>query len=127
MAKVYKQSDRKIIKIDDLTVTVGPLSKDNKEKAIAMLTEGQKTQSINLLNEAIFFTLRACVKKLEGAMDADDNPYQLAFENGLMTEECLQDLTNMESSAKLLAVCGILLHDFTATKFEMKGVEVIKK
>lgn len=128
MAKIYKLSDRKKIQIDDITISVAPLSLDNKSKAMAMLTEGQKTQNIVLLNEAIYYVVQCSLKSLEGVTDSNDEQYKLAFDTeGILTKECLQDLTNMDLTQKLLTVCGQLLTDYSKDNYDIDGVSVLKK
>lgn len=128
MARIYKSTDRKKITIDDVTVTLAPLNLENKSKAMSMLLEGQKKNDYLILNEAIYFTVRACLKNIEGVKDSNDEPYKLEFdEDNFLTKECLQDLTNMECTAKLLSVCGVLIADFTKDDYGIDGVSVVKK
>lgn len=128
MAKIYRQKDRKKVQIDDIIVTLAPLSLENRSHAQALLIEGQKKQDVLMLSEAIYYTIRASLKEIEGVTDIDDKPYKLEFEKGgLLKKECLLDLLNMECSPKLQAVCGVIVADFASDNYKVEGVSVIKK
>jgi hypothetical protein len=130
MARIYRKSDRIKIKIDDVTVTVSPLSAHEKaeiQKEMMAYLKG----NIKSGQEGVILSLKYAVKDIEGVLDLDDKPYALKFESGYLTNDCVDDLLNMEITSKLAQVCGTLANgipkdivDKDGNKLE--GVEIIR-
>lgn len=80
------------------------------------------------MNEGIYEALKFSLKDIQGLTDSNDEVYKLEFnEDGTISDICIEELTNMEVTAKLLQVCGQLISDFTKDSYDIEGVEVVKK
>lgn len=126
MAKIYKTTDRVEFKIGDMTVKIAPLSMSQKNEVQALLLEGSKKTDAKILGQSMLLALKYCLKDLQGVTDSDDNPYQLKFDSGILTDETVEELMNMEYHAELLQVCGAFVKG-VPTKLDIAGVEIIEK
>jgi len=98
MAKIYRLSDRIKLNVDDLEVTIGPLSIHQK----ACVEEVAASSS---LIKASIEAMKYAIKDIKGLSDKDGNEYELQRdENGDLSEETLNDLFNLENSYKLVAI-----------------------
>ena len=98
MAKIYRLSDRIKLKVDDLEVTIGPLSIHQKAAV-----EGVASSSS--LIKASIEAMKYAIKDIKGLTDKDGKPYSLQRdEAGDLTEDTLNDLFNLENSYKLVAI-----------------------
>lgn len=105
MAKIYRLSDRINLKIDDLTVTIGPLSIHQKQAV-------EEANASSGLLKATMEAMKYGIKDIRGLTTADGGEYTLERdENGDITEGCLNDLFNIEQSYRLSAVCLNLINN----------------
>lgn len=109
MAKIYKCTDRIKVKIEDVTVTLSPLSLDQKIEVQSLMSKGVAKQDQQLLTEGVVTIVKYAVKAVDGIEDQDGNKYKLEFENGMLTRECVSDLFNMDIQEKLIEACTKLL------------------
>lgn len=126
MAKIYRITDRVSVKIGDIVAIISPLSLETKNEIQALMLQGQRSGDIIKLNAAMLMALRKCLKGIEGLTDSDDQPYELKFENGMVAECCIDDLTNLQMSPELLKVCAEFVNA-VPKKFNIPGVEIIEK
>jgi hypothetical protein len=131
MAKIYRRSDRIRIKIDDVTITVAPLSTDQKMEAQDLMLRGRAKGDPKMLTEGIITLIRYGLKDVDGLVDADDNPYKLEFDGEALKPQCIDDLFNIEMHKKLIMVCsslaGSIPTEFTDEAGKpIEGVEVLK-
>lgn len=103
--KIYKTTDRIKIKIDDIAIKISPLSYENKCLIQACLITGDTLGIVKAAKMAIQYG----VKEIEGVENADGTPYELQFENDALTENCVDDLLNIDQDNKLSFVCTKLL------------------
>ncbi len=133
MAKIYKLSDRIKIKIDDILIKVAPLSVDQKNEVHLLMVKGAVTKDYKLLNSGIRLSLKYALKDLQGIKLASDEneTYVLSFdENGNVTDECIDEIFNLEMNEKIVMVCqalaGKIPEKFTDEKGQpIEGVELI--
>ena len=124
MAKIYKTTDRITIKIDDITLKIAPLSLSQKADVTSLMMQGQKDADYMKLNQAILKAVSYCVKSVEGLKDSNDEDYKLKLdENGFVSEESLNDLSNCAVSEKILKVSSQLING-VPSDFKIEGVEV---
>lgn len=132
MARIYRLTDRIKIKIDDLIVTVRPLSKDEKAEILQSVIHGRSKGDFKEATQGMVLALKYAIKNVEGIIDSDDKPYQLQFdENKNLTDDCISDLLNLEFHSKLTLVCISLARkipeEFTDENGKkLEGVEIIK-
>lgn len=128
MAKIYKQSDRRTIKIQDITVSIAPMTLDQRQKYSTYMSEAAKTQNLSIATEAVYYSIRCGIKNIEGVEDSNGEAYRLEFDSqGLLTEACLQDLLTLEQADSLQKLCMTMIQDFAKETFDIEGVEVVAK
>jgi hypothetical protein len=105
MAKIYRITDKISYKIGDIEIKVSPLSVENKLAITEFMFQGQKGDLKSMMTGSVY-SLRCSIKEITGLTDANDEPYVLEFENGMLTESCAQDLLNIEQSNSLIGLCS---------------------
>lgn len=130
MARIYRTSDRIPVRIDDIEVKLSPLSRHQKAE-VTKLISGFSRGDITSTQEGVVLAIRMSLKEIKGVEYSDGTPYKLEFdEEGLITEECIEELLNLEMSQKLTMVCSNLMtgipSQFTYESGEpIEGVERI--
>ena len=94
------------IKIGDVTVHCKQLSYRVRAQ-IGTLFQTQKsgTEVQNMLS-ILFEVLRHSIVKVEGFENPDGSPFELQFDNGVLTEECLDQLLYVERVGDVLQLCA---------------------
>lgn len=129
--KIYRTTDRVQVKIDDVVLTIAPLTQAQKLEVQSMMMKGRATGDIETVTKGIVKAVKYAVKDLKGITDQQGNAYTLTKEGDNLTDDCAEELLNIESSEKLVLVCTSLASGFT-TKFTdekgaaLVGVEVIE-
>ena len=124
--RVYKTSDKIKIKIDELTFTISPLSISDKSSVQSLMLEGQKTQDLAKLNEAIHMAIKMSVKHVEGLTEESGEPYTFNYADGKMSDENLNDLLNLPISEKMIKVCSQIVSG-VPSDFKIEGVSFVEK
>jgi hypothetical protein len=132
MVKIYRPSDRIVVKIGDVTFKLAPLTLHQKTEVQAAMIEGKGKLNIRDLTRGIALALKYSLKSVQGIVDSDGNQYQLSQENGILTDECIDDLMNMEISNQLAMIASNMATGvpkvFTDDKGQpLKGVELIEE
>lgn len=128
MAVVHRKSDKIKVKIDDIVLTVSPLSQHQKNEIQSRLVSG----NMNSVMEGAALALKCAIKGVSGIQDVEGNDYQLSFEDNHLSDECLDDLMNLEVQDKISSVClgligGIPKEFINAETGEvLPGVKIIK-
>lgn len=135
MAKIYRTSDRIKIKVggdDGIILTVSPLNQHQKTEIQQHLIKSQITKDPTSATLGVTLALKYAVKAIEGIEDMDGNKYQLALQDGMLTDDCVQDLLNMELIGPVMMVCSALSNGVpkkfmnSITGKELPDVEIIK-
>ena len=129
MAKIYKISDRIKVKVGGLTVKIGPLTFDQKAEIQALATSGDFKKSL----QSAKLSVKYSVKDIDGLEDAEGNKYELSTDEEGLSEDCLNELFNLEESEKLsMMSLGLLqgipkqfTNPFTGEPLE--GVKIVKE
>jgi hypothetical protein len=118
MSRVYRLKDRIDIELSGgLVVTISPLSVAQKAEVAALAMKGQ---ALDAAQKAIKYA----VKDITGVED-EDGAYKLQLENGVLTDECVEDLMNMDGGDTLQALCIGLLNGVKTALPE--GVKILEK
>ena len=131
MAKIYKTTDRIKLKIGGVTVSVAPLTFNQKNEIQLVMYDAAKNKDTMGILKAAFLCVKYAVKHIEGVEQADGSPYKLESENGSLTDDSVNDLFSLEESDNLSMVCINLLQSRydnfinIETKEKLAGVEVI--
>ncbi len=88
MAKIYRLSDKIRLAVDDLTITISPLSIHQK----AAIEDAARDGSAKGLMQASALAIKYAVKSIDGLEDSDGKPYGLNFdEDGTLSEDIVND------------------------------------
>jgi hypothetical protein len=127
---IHKITDRIKVKIGEITFHLSPLSWDQKQDIVsdAKLVEGKPTN-----RNSTYKCLKYAVKNIEGVTLADGSPYVVQLENNVLSDECVEDLLNLELSSKLIIACYSLVQGVPSkiinpvTGQVLEGVEIVHK
>ncbi len=129
MARIYRLSDRIPIKIDSITITVSPLSFDQKTELQSIMMQARQDPMYAVKGARL--AIKYAVKSVSGIEDMHGENYQPSFEEtGILTDESVDDLMNLEENSKLIAVCAQLIAGVPrgitdpSTGEPMKGVKI---
>lgn len=93
---------------------------------------------LNAAMDAVSNSIKYSLKEIHGVTvedeEGNETPYKLSFEdNGDLTDECIDDLLNMEESNKINAICSSLIGGVPTGTIKdnngnpMEGVSIIAK
>jgi hypothetical protein len=117
--RIYSKTDRIKVKIDEVVFTISPLSYKQKIEVQSLFTSGKQF-------EGSILSIRMAVKDIEGVEDAQGNAYKLKFENELISEDCIDDILNIENSMKLQLTCAELINGIPKEIIHPITGEVVK-
>lgn len=103
--KVYKLSDKIDIKVDDLVITVQPLSFEVKTQIQANILNGDTMSMVHAAKEAI----KNSVKEIRGLENADGSVYELEKDGDVLSDNCVNDILNIDQDSKISFICTQLL------------------
>jgi hypothetical protein len=121
--KIYTLDDRIKISIHDAIIHIAPLSFKQKMELQEVIK--------NSPSEGTLLAIRNGVKGVEGFMKTKDTPYSLSFEDGMLTEECANDLLNIKVGDIIASICVSLIQGIPeeildpSTNKPLEGVEII--
>ena len=128
--QIYRATDRIPFKIGDSVFYLSPLTYQQKiDFSSAQSSESGDVQ-VNVLDGA-FKAIKFSVKDISGIEYADGKPYKLQFKEGVLTDECVGDLLNMDATNKLIMCCASVCRsqytDVTdpTTGEPIEGIEVL--
>ena len=128
MSRIYRTSDIIKIEVDGLKIGVSPLTFDQKMIAQALVMNGDVTSAM----KGAAYAVKCALKSIEGLTDADGQEYALSFNNNMLSDECWDDIQNIEQATKLTLVSLNLLagmpKEFTDPNNgkRLEGVSIIK-
>lgn len=101
MAKIYRTTDIIPLNIDGLVVNVSPLSFEQKMQIQSEVLKGGPQAAMRAAKLACQYA----VKDIKGIEAADDTEYKVEIKDGKISDECWDDLQNIEQTQKLITVC----------------------
>ncbi len=108
MARIYRTSDRIPVKVDDITVTIAPLTFAQKTELQTIMLSAAK-DPMNAVKGARL-AIKFAVKSVAGLEDVNGDKYEVALDSeGLLTDECVDELLNLQEQPKLIALCTQLI------------------
>jgi hypothetical protein len=129
---VYKSTDRVPVKIGDLTFWISPLRADQKLEIMSLVEREGGMEVVDQMKQS-FLAVRYSVKEVEGLKNHDGSEYKLSLDDsGVMTDECLDDLLQLEVRQKIVDTClkllpGVQEIKIPGVKIDLKKVRSIKK
>jgi hypothetical protein len=124
MAKIYKRSDRIKVNIGDVTVVIAPLSVHDKTEAQRIIANGSINQDYALTQQGLILLLKCSVKEIIGLEDSNGEPYKLQFEGDRLTDDCIDDLFNIQLHEKLIMICTSLVRGIPSEFKDEKGNKI---
>lgn len=132
MSKIYRASDRIPVQIDDITVVIAPLTFNQKSELQSIMLSA-KSDPMNAVKGARL-AIKFAVKEVRGLEDIDGKEYKITTDDsGLISDESVDDLLNIQEQPKLIALCTQLIAGMPkgiidpATHEPMKGVSFESK
>lgn len=128
--KVYSLTDRVHIKIGEVVVAISPLSFKQKMEIQAEMIKFESEKDVNALMEGSFKALKYAVKGVEG-LTGSKGKYELSFEDGVLADNCVEELMNIEIGQTLTSICIGLINGVPReiinpmTKKPLEGVKII--
>jgi hypothetical protein len=128
MAKIFRKTDKIKVRVgnesDNLVLVLSPLDYQQKNEIQSMLLEAQNKNEPTRYVDGIRLAIKYSVKGVENCVDGDGNKYVPAFENGLLTDECVDDLMNMDLSDKVMMVCANLARGVPSKFLDQQNKEL---
>lgn len=129
MAKIYRVTDRIPVKVDDIVVTISPLTIQQKSEVEAIGASGGSAALLNASLKA----LKYAIKDISGLENADGSGYKLEFDpDGSLSDACLDDIYNIQQSLKLITISLNLVNNIPdefydpVTGVPLEGVSFVK-
>lgn len=108
--RIYRTTDKIKYKLGELTIEVSPLSLEQKTQLQEKIVNAQKENNLQSLVDGSIAAIKFGLKSVSGLENADGSPYELQFENGQLTHECVQDLLNIPEATSLTSLCVSLMN-----------------
>ena len=92
------------------------------------MVRGRMKGDAKAITSGLVTAIKYGLKAVTGIKDSEEKPYELEFENDVLTDSCIDDLMNTEISSELQLVCVKQLQAMTEkiTDDEGNPVEGIK-
>jgi hypothetical protein len=126
MGKVYRLSDRIKIKIDDIIVTISPLSIHQKTEIQSAMWKGRTEKNFEEATKGVMLSIKYAVKGISGLTDLSGQEYKLEFQDGVLSDQSLDDVFNLGLTDKLSMVCASLIKGIPS-EFNIEGVEFVSE
>ena len=129
MAILLRKKDRITILIEGINLKFAPLSFAAKMEINDVLVNADETDLAASM-KASKIAIAHAVKEMEGIETLDGEKYALEFEGDKLSEECVDDLLNLEICPKLMVACTSLLGGIPSeivdpsTGKALEGVEI---
>ena len=123
---IYRKDDKVSVKIDDIEIKISPLTHAQKSELQSHMMKAVNGD----MNEAMISvqkSLKFAVKDIKGVFFMDGNDkreYALSFEDGQLTDECIDELLNLPISNKISSVCSALLQGVPDKIVDKDGKEI---
>lgn len=103
MAKILRTTDIIRFEVGEVKFGISPLSVEKKSlvSGATRLVGGEYVHDL-VTAQQIF--IKHSLKELSGVQDYDGNEYVLEFENGSLTDECVDDIFNLEQRSEFMVI-----------------------
>lgn len=110
MTKILKISDRIPVHIGDILFKISPLTYLQKMEIQDHMVDASGG-NLKAAMAGAHKALKYAIKGVEGIEDYSGKSYELSFgEDKYLTDECVDDLLNLDQSDTLITVCAALLN-----------------
>lgn len=123
MAILFRSSDKITCKIDGVTLKVSPLTFQQKAEISSTYTMSAGEMVADHFKRT-FLAIKYAVKEASGIELVDGSEYKVELsESGVLTDECVDDLLNLEIGPKLMQACANLINGVTSELNNIEGVK----
>lgn len=127
MAQIYKVTDRIKVKVGDITLILSPLTKEQKMNTQLHTAKAVKGDMESAM-KAVELAVKYSIKGIEGLFHVNDQgvevPYTVKLEGGVLSDEAINDLMNMELSDKISNVATAFLGGVPSEIKDQKGNKI---
>ena len=129
MALLLRKSDRVQVKVEDLSLEIAPLSFAAKMEINEVIGLADQND-VNASMKAAKIAMGSSIKGLKGVECLDGEEYKLEFIGDKLSDECIDDLLNLEACPKIMSACMALIGGVSeeiidpVTGKKLEGVEV---
>lgn len=124
MIKIYRHGEKIPLKVGDVTFYVTPLTQAQKAEIASHARRESGQEDIDL-QKMTMTSIRYSLKGMTGVEYHDGSPVELSFdENGVLTEESLNEVLYLDHSLKMIMACRNLLSGNPIDE-ALDGVEVL--
>jgi hypothetical protein len=129
--RIYRLTDTLEFKIGEITIKVSPLSQKQKADVNAEMIKLQSEDiNIKVGYRGLYLCIKYALKGISGLETMDGKEYKLDFEDGVLTDQCVDELLNLDISPEIAAVCTQFMRKVSekitdAEGNELKGIEFI--
>lgn len=126
MSVIYGTNDRIRVKIGGLVFSISPLTFKTKSDMQALVMKGDAMGAAAL-------AVKHAVKSIDGVKRPDGSVYELEFEDGVLSDNAIDDLLNIPQGTKLSQIAVELINGMpkefvdATTGTKMEGVEIVKE
>ena len=110
MSIIYTTKDRIPVNIGDITFQISPLSYQQKTTLQALMNKAISEKDMTFAQDAAFQSVKLAVKSVKGLELPNGDSFSVELENGVLTDESVDNLLNIEQSNALAAVCSSLIN-----------------
>lgn len=126
MGKVYRLSDRVNVKIDDVIVTISPLSIHQKTEIQSAMWKGRTEKNFEEATKGVMLSIKYAVKGISGLIDVSGKEYKIELQDGVVSDQSMDDIFNLGLTDKLSMVCAALVKGIPSD-FNIEGVEFVSE
>lgn len=128
MARILRLRDRVNLQIGEVKFTLAPLSHFQKQE-LAECTRIKDGEEIFDLTKAQALYIKYSLKGIDGVENYDGTKYELEFENGALTDDCVSEVLCIEQKKELLTAAWQILNGIQelidpVTKKPLEGVDL---
>lgn len=124
---IYRKNDKVTVEIDGIEIKVSPLTFGQKSELqghMMKAVDGEMDEAMTSVRKS----MKYCIKEIKGIEyldeDGEKHEYQLQFEDGQLTDDCIDELLNLPISAKLSTVCSNMLQGVPDKILDDSGNEI---
>ena len=101
MANIMRLSDRYVVKIDDVTFKVSPLSYYEKQELLSCV-KLQGGKEVLDVGKANFYYIKKGLKEVSGITDYSGKEWKPEFDDSGVTDECISELLMLEETSSFM-------------------------
>ena len=115
MAIIYRATDRKKVKIEDITFQLAPLTFAQRGKVEALISTG----SYDKIMEATVYMFRCSIKDVKGIKYSDKSAFKLVIEDDMASESQIEELLSMPYWSTIMSVLMNNISNFNTVSVDV--------